>query len=122
MPQMVLLLKRKPGMSKEAFKVHYETSHADMARRYQGHLIQDYRRNYLGGQMVMDDFFIDKDGNRPQVEDAFDAVTVISFATDADMQEFLKIGKEHGDEYMEDEFRFLDREKCMHFVATQEVA
>ena len=40
MPQIVMLLKRKPGMTREEFKAHYESGHAQMALRYQVHLMQ----------------------------------------------------------------------------------
>lgn len=121
MPHIVIMLKRKPGMTKEAFKAHYESSHAMIAKKYQSHLIQDYRRNYLDRQLGMDDFFTEGGQDNIRPDTAFDAVTVLSFATDADMQEFLRIGMEHGKEFLEDEYRFLDRERCMHFTAEQEV-
>ena len=42
----ILLLKRKPGMTKAQFREHYETSHVALAKKYLGHLFQDYRRHY----------------------------------------------------------------------------
>ncbi len=40
------LLKRKPGISHEQFRHHYETSHAVLGQKYFGHLILSYKRNY----------------------------------------------------------------------------
>ena len=116
MPQIVLLLKRKPGMSREEFKAHYESSHAAMAVRWQGHTMQDYRRNYIETQFTLDAF------GAPQGEPAYDAVTVISFESDEKLQAFLDAGAEHQEWYLADEFRFLDRDKVLGFMATQEVS
>src|SRR3546814_14773322 len=46
MIKMLWLLKRKPGMSKEAFREHYENSHVVLAHKYVGHLLEGYHRNY----------------------------------------------------------------------------
>ena len=116
MPQIVLLLKRKPGMSKEEFKAHYESSHAQMAVRYKGHIMKDYRRNYIDTQFTLDEF------GKPQGEPAYDAVTVISFDTDEELQRFLTEGAEHTEEFLADEFNFLDRGKVLGFTARQEVS
>jgi hypothetical protein len=40
------LLRRKPGITFEQFRDHYETSHAVLGQTYFGHLIQSYTRNY----------------------------------------------------------------------------
>ena len=116
MPQIVLLLKRKPGMTPEEFKAHYESSHAAMAVRYQGHLMKDYRRNYTETQFTLDAF------GKPQGEPAYDAVTVISFETDAELQAFIAEGSPHAEEFLADEHRFLDRDKVVGFIAHQVVS
>ena len=41
------LLRRKPGITFEQFRKHYETSHAILGERYFGHLMLAYRRNYV---------------------------------------------------------------------------
>lgn len=41
------LLRRKPGISFEQFRDHYETSHAVLGAKYFGHLITGYRRKYV---------------------------------------------------------------------------
>jgi len=45
--KIVWLLKRKEGMTHAQFREHFERSHAPMAQRYVGHLLCEYRRNYL---------------------------------------------------------------------------
>lgn len=47
MLKIVAILKRKPGMSFEEFRERYETSHVELAKKYFGHLMVEYRRNYL---------------------------------------------------------------------------
>lgn len=41
------LLRRKPGISFEQFRDHYETSHAVLGEKYLGHLMVAYRRHYV---------------------------------------------------------------------------
>lgn len=115
MVQLVLLIKRKPGMSKEAFKAHYESSHAPMAMRHMGHLVKDYRRNYTAEQYGLT-------SRGPGTEPEYDAVTVITFASDADFEEFFRIARTPGiaEEFVEDEIAHLDRENVTFFKCYQE--
>jgi len=46
MLKIIWLLRRKPGIDFESFQNHYETSHAELGKKYFGHLIRHYRRNY----------------------------------------------------------------------------
>ncbi len=46
MVKMVWLLRRKPGITHEQFRDHYESSHAVLGQTYFGHLITSYVRNY----------------------------------------------------------------------------
>ncbi|MDG2004988.1 MAG: EthD domain-containing protein [Novosphingobium sp.] len=46
MYRVMWLLKRKAGISHEQFREHYETSHAELGKRYIGHLMLGYHRNY----------------------------------------------------------------------------
>ena len=47
MPKVLLFMRKKPGMSDEAFRRHYETFHAKMAEKYLGKYMTDYRRNFI---------------------------------------------------------------------------
>lgn len=47
MMRVMWLLRRKPGLSFETFREHYETSHAVLGERYLGHLLLAYRRTYV---------------------------------------------------------------------------
>lgn len=44
--KIIWFLKRKPGITHEQFKDHYERSHSLLGRDYLGHLMVEYRRNY----------------------------------------------------------------------------
>jgi hypothetical protein len=46
MYRVMWLLKRKEGITHEQFRAHYENSHAELGKRYIGHLMVGYRRNY----------------------------------------------------------------------------
>lgn len=116
MPSIVLLLKRKPGMTMEEFRHHYETSHAAMAVKYQGHAIADYRRSYIHTQFNLDHF------GEPDGEPLFDAVTVLSFDTDEQFAEFRRASGPHREEFLADEFNFLDRAKVVGFYADVEIS
>ena len=39
--QVILFLTRKPGLTHEQFREHYENPHAPLARKHMGHLVRD---------------------------------------------------------------------------------
>ena len=74
----VTLLARKPGLSLEDFKRHYETVHVPGARERIPALARaDYRRNFLGDK-------------RPGAPVDFDVVTEMTFASEAEYAEMRK--------------------------------
>lgn len=46
MYRVMWLLKRKPGITHEQFREHYERSHAELGKRHIGHLMLAYYRHY----------------------------------------------------------------------------
>ena len=46
MYRIMWLLKRKPGITHEQFREHYETSHSELGKKYVGHLMLGYHRHY----------------------------------------------------------------------------
>ena len=116
MVQLVLLIKRKPGMTKEEFKAHYENSHAPMAMRHMGHLVKDYRRNYTAKEYALP-------GQKASgLVTQYDAITRITIASDEDFDEFFRIANSPGiaEEFIEDEFAHLDRDQVVFFKCYQE--
>lgn len=47
MYKVIHLVKRKPHLTHEQFREHFERSHAAMALKFCGHLFSEYRRNYV---------------------------------------------------------------------------
>lgn len=44
--KVIWFLKRKPGITHERFRDHYENSHSGLAKKHFGQLMTAYRRNY----------------------------------------------------------------------------
>jgi len=84
MLKMVILIKKKPGMSREDFINHYETSHAVIGKRLLGHLWTKYVRNYPMSLME----YQPEDNS---IEDSYDAVTEIWFKDQAAVDEMARI-------------------------------
>jgi hypothetical protein len=105
--KVMILLKRKAGMSRAAFREHYEHSHVVLAHRYLGHLFLDYRRNYslpVNAQV----------GEKPNpavIDSPFDAVTEIWLRDNDAWLEMQRIIADPviGKIFMDDEENFLDR-------------
>lgn len=46
MYKVLWMLKRRPDVTFEHFRDHYENSHSALGKKYLGHLMVGYRRNY----------------------------------------------------------------------------
>jgi len=110
MIKVILTLKRKPGMTPEAFRKHYESSHVTEAIKRFGHLMVEYRRNYVTMSAALSDTDPENAG-RPQPE-AYDVVTELYLKDQAALEEFSRIlnTPEIKQWFVEDEKRFLDRD------------
>ena len=84
MLKMVILIKKKIGMSREDFIHHYETSHSVIGRRLLGHLWVKYVRNYPVSLMT----YQPEDND---VGDSYDAVTELWFENQAAVDEMARI-------------------------------
>ncbi len=109
MPIKILwMLKRKPGTTPTQFREHYERSHAAIARKYVGHLLMGYTRNYQteawGGTAT------DPAGFRQRPFD-YDCITELVVADEAAFEEMARIfgAPAASAELIEDEHKFLDR-------------
>jgi hypothetical protein len=116
--KVMILLKRKSGMSAAAFRDYYENSHVVLAHKYLGHLFIDYRRNY--SETVAEQ--VGEKPNPAVADSPFDAITEI-WLKDRDawleMQRIIadpSIGKI----FMEDEENFLDRPSLRIFPCQEE--
>lgn len=116
--KIMLLLKRKEGMTPEAFREYYETSHVVLAYKYLGHLFRDYRRNYA--QPIGEP--VGEEPNPGMADCPYDAITEI-WLKDADAwQEMQRITADPviGKIFMEDEENFLDRPALRMFPCVEE--
>jgi hypothetical protein len=106
MPKVVILIKKKPGMSREAFIEYYERSHVVLAKRLLGHLMVKYERNYP--QALLNYHPEDYD-----IGESYDAVTEISLKSDAALEEMNRICNipENAAAIIKDEEVFQDRLK-----------
>lgn len=102
--KILAFLTRKPGMSPEAFRDHYETQHQPLARRLFPEIL-GHRRNYAtdAGHLFP-----------PGVAmPAWDAVSEIWFADRAGFEAMLaRIAAGEAQAISDDELRFLDRARC----------
>src|SRR5690349_8014228 len=107
MDRIFILLKRKPGISFEQFREHYETSHALLGEKFFGHLLKSYRRNYTPAGTRFSD-------HGSAAENAYDCITELVFKDGNGSEELSRIASDPVVRRIltEDEERFLDRSIC----------
>ena len=118
MIKIVFLLKRKPGMTREAFREHYENVHSELARKYIGHLLLKYTRNYVdiaGGHQEDAIVGVSSAGG---AEPDYDVITEMVLAREEDLAEMERINNlpELKPIFAADEERFLDRHALRFYV------
>ncbi len=108
----VALIKRKPGLSPEEFRKHYEEVHAPLIRKSFPSL-KRYARNFVNAAPF----------SRGAGEPEFDCITEMWFD---DMQGFQAMvdawGGEAGRAIANDERRFLDRTKTVYLIVEEVVS
>ena len=103
----IVMVKRKTGLSPEAFRDGYENSHSRIAVRLFGHLWLAYRRNYLltGGNFAS--------GAQDGVDRiGFDAVSEFILRDEAAVEEMRRIALENLVMLKADEARWFDQARC----------
>ena len=113
MKKMLVMLKRKSGMSQEAFRHHYENVHAALGAQYFDGLLTDFHRYY---PTALTPFPADWRHLSPHMTTTpdYDAIAVYTFRDEAALQEYFRKmhDPEIGDVLRTDEERFLDRAAC----------
>lgn len=114
MVKILWLLKRKPGMSKEAFREHYERSHVAMAHKYISHLLVGYHRNYPTEGYISPSSKRE-DGVVENFEYEYDCIVEMRIRDEAALDEMLTIFNDPviGKMFVDDEYNFLDRKKVI---------
>ncbi|MFW3895157.1 EthD domain-containing protein [Pseudomonas bharatica] len=106
MVKLILLVKRKPSLSFEAFREYYELTHAPLAASKLKHL-RHYCRNFLTSFPG-------------QPEPAYDCVTEFWFDDhDALAQTMAFARSSEGQVLAEDEERFMDRASMRTYIADE---
>jgi hypothetical protein len=109
--KMIVMVKRRPGLSRENFRKGYETSHSRIAVELFGHLWLSYSRNYLiSGHCFGEGMCIGASGGPDEV--GFDAVSEIVFADRAALEEMGRIASKNFKRIKDDEALWFDQEKC----------
>jgi hypothetical protein len=115
--KMVVLFRRKHGLTSEQFREHYENKHVPLAMTLFPYL-QGYRRNY-----IRHDLRHQHAGN--ELTNApldFDVITEISFASQTDYDRMMREMADPAirDQVIADEKRFLDRSATVVFLIDEE--
>lgn len=110
MVKVIWLLKRKPGITHEQFRHHYENSHVVLAHKYVGHLLTGYHRNYPY-EALLSPSSEREDGVVESFQYEYDCITEMRIKDQAAADEMLRIFNDPviGKLFVDDEHRFLDR-------------
>jgi hypothetical protein len=110
MYKVLHFIKRKPHLTHEQFKDHFERSHAAMALKFCGHLFSEYRRNYVNIAYTGGDSRQEGSGYGPREWD-WDLISEWILPNEEALNEIYRIMQSPGiDElFWADEDRFIDR-------------
>ena len=113
--KVMLMLRRKDGMTPDAFRAAYEGGHSRLGLRLFGHLWTAYRRNYLGAA----NHFAAEAGTPTRGTSAesacpYDVITEMVFEDAAALDEMNRIASlpENKRLLSEDEETLFDRKNC----------
>ena len=110
MYKVIHLIKRKPHLTHEQFRDHFERSHAAMALHFCGHLFTEYRRDYVNVVYGGGDARVEGSGYGP-MEWEWDLLSEWIVPDEAAFQKIIEIMETPGIKrlFQEDEDRFIDR-------------
>lgn len=108
--KMIVMVKRKPGLTPEQFRDGYENSHARIAVELFGHLWLEYRRNYLTIGRSFEPGLGGGTGGPDEI--GFDAVSEYILRDEAAQTEMARIAGEHRARIKEDEAKWFDQSRC----------
>ncbi len=111
MYRIMFLLKRKPHMTHEQFRAHFERSHAPMALKFCGHLFSQYQRHYADTVWCGGDSRKPDSGFGPTPWN-WDLLSVWTLPSEAHYHEVIRIMESPGIKplFEADEDRIIDRE------------
>jgi hypothetical protein len=110
MYKVLHFVKRKPHLTHEQFKTHFERSHAAMAIKFCGHLYSEYRRNYIETAHFGGDSRQEGSGYKQQ-EWGWDLISEWVLPNEEALNEIYAMMQDpqYDDLFHADEDRFIDR-------------
>jgi hypothetical protein len=108
--KIIVMVRRKPGLTPEEFRAGYENSHSRIAVELFGHLWLEYRRNYLLEGRSFEPGAHGGTGGPAEI--GFDAVSEYVLRDAAAQAEMARIARENWDLIKEDEARWFDQHRC----------
>jgi len=107
--KLIVLIKRKPGLSKEEFRNHYEGIHANLALQFIRPYLIDYRRSYPTSAFSYFDT-VERSQGKVVPRFDYDCVTEMWFENQTRMEEmFALLSTDNVRRAIaEDEERFID--------------
>ena len=111
----MLMIRRKPGLSPEAFRSGYEARHVPTALRLFGHLWTAYRRNYaVTAERFSAEVGTPTEARAGRIDAPFDVVTEMEFADPGTLEEMNRIATEPENMRLlaAQEEALFDREHC----------
>ena len=114
MYKVLHFIKRKPHLTHEQFRDHFERSHAAMALKFCGHLFSSYQRNFIDVVYTGGDSREENSGYGPR-EAEWDLISEWILPDEAALNEIYRIMQTPGiDElFRADEDRIIDRRATM---------
>jgi hypothetical protein len=108
--KMIVMVRRKPGLTPEQFRDGYENSHSRIAVELFGHLWLEYRRNYLTTGRCFEPGVGGDTGGPAEI--GFDAVSEFVLRDEAALEEMGRISAANFDRIKEDEAKWFDQSRC----------
>lgn len=110
--KVMIFIPRKPGISVEQFREHYEKVHAPLAVKLLP-MIKEYRRNHLDRNLKL------RDGSSAALD--FDVVTEMEFASEDDYAAFRKrlADPDVSAQVRADEANFIDGPNVRHVIVRE---
>jgi hypothetical protein len=116
--KLVIFLRKKHGMSEDAFKSYYENTHAVLATKTLPQMVH-YRRNYLRAVISRSDD--GEVGMRPTGSLPFDVMTEQYFRDRSSFDEAMRILSDSvvGQRVADDEEKLFDRSSIQAFLVEE---